>query len=193
MDAPPLFLFFDYVDPLSYLTDFVLRDALADAGAPALVRVPLELRPPPEPLLDPDGPPWSERWRIAEGPARSLGGPLRAPRLIPWTRKAHELVLHAAAHGVGEDAHREVFEAVFARGDDVGRVDVLVGIAASIGLDRSEAKAVLDVDRYASEVVRGRAHAERAGVASPPALVHGAAMLRGFLSAEALRTFVGLG
>jgi predicted DsbA family dithiol-disulfide isomerase len=102
-------------------------------------------------------------------------------------------VLHAGANGVAEEAHREVFEAFFGRGDDIGRVDVLVGIAVRIGLDHTEVKAVLDVDRYASEVGRHRAQAERAGVASPPALVHGTARLRDFLSREALRTFVGLG
>jgi 2-hydroxychromene-2-carboxylate isomerase len=204
MTARPPCFFFDYVDPLAYLVEreiSSLEEEVAAAerglpgprasGAPPLVRrVPLELRPPPEPLLDPDAPEGRDRWALAADEARRLGIRLAEPPLVPWTRKAHELVLHAAARGRGGSAHRLIFEAVFTRGMDVGRVDVLVALAGEIGLDATEAKAVLDVDRHAAEVAEGRALASRAGVAASPALVLDGVTLRGFHNRDSLRTFL---
>lgn len=181
-------LFYDYVDPLAYLVEREL--AVLPGPLPPVARIPLELRPPPAPLTDPDAPEWRERWERAEREAARLGIGLAGPTLIPWTRKAHELVLHAAAKGVGAAAHRLVFEAVFTRGADVGRVDVLVGLARELGLDPMEAKAVLDVDRYAAQVAAGRDLAARSGVAASPALVSPRGTLQGFHNRDALRTFL---
>ncbi len=182
--------YLDYVDPLAYLVE----QELSAAGIPrvllSLRRVPLELRPPPEPLLDPDGPEWRNRWELAHREARHLGIRLVEPLLVPWTRKAHELVLHATAKGVGDTAHRAVFDAVFLRGLDVGRVDVLVGLAGELGLDATETKVTLDVDRYAADVAAGRDAAARSGVAASPALVSGHGTLQGFHNRDALRTFL---
>ncbi|MDP2958674.1 MAG: DsbA family protein [Longimicrobiales bacterium] len=186
---PPVF-FFDYLDPLSYLVDRELASIEDGAGVRSPRRVPLELRPPPAPLLDPDGPEWGARWALAGEAASALGVPLLEPPLLPWTRKAHELVLHAAAKGLGAAAHQAVFEAVFLHGKDVGRVDVLVGLAQALGMDAMEAKVVLDVDRWAEDVAALRHAATEAGVAEPPALVLGSEILRGFHNRDALRTFL---
>ncbi len=190
MDPRTPVFFFDYLDPLSYLVDRELASIEGLAGVPAPRRVPLEVQPPPAPLLDPDGPEWSVRRALARGAASALGVPLLEPPFLPWTRKAHELVLHAEAKGLGAAAHRAVFEAVFLHGKDVGRVDVLVGLARALGMDAMEAKVVLDVDRYAQDVAALRRTAAEAGVAEPPALVRGSELLRGFHNRDALRTFL---
>lgn len=190
METPSPRFFFDYVDPLAYLVE---RELSAVGDEPALARVrrvPLELRAPPEPMLDPEERDWRERWELALEEARSLGIPLIELPLVPWTRKAHELVLHAAAQGVGDAAHTAVFDAVFLRGLDVGRVDVLVALAGELGLDPTETKAVLDVDRHAGDVAAGRAAAARAGVSASPALVSPWGMLQGFHNRDTLRTFL---
>jgi predicted DsbA family dithiol-disulfide isomerase len=186
---PPRF-YLDYVDPLAYLVELELAAAGIPHILPSLRRMPLELRPPPDPLLGPDAPEWRERWELAEAEARRLGIRLAEPALLPWTRKAHELVLHATAKGVGDAAHRAVFDAVFLEGRDVGRVDVLVELAGGLGLDATETKATLDVDRYAPDVVAARAVAARSGVAASPALVSGHGTLQGFHNRDALRTFL---
>jgi hypothetical protein len=187
--GPPR-LYFDYVDPLSYLVELELAAAARAGDLPEPERVPLELRLPPAPLLDPEGPWWRERWRAA----LALGGAgegieLAEPPILPWTRKAHELVAHARATGVGLQAHRAVFEAMFGRGEDIGRVDVLVDLARALGLDATEAKAVLDVDRYAQDVAALSAEAA-ARVGEPPALAFGGRVLRGFHNRDAVRTFL---
>ncbi len=182
--------YFDYVDPLSWLMDREIDAALREEDSVPPVRVPFELRPPPRPLLDPEGTWWQERWRTATTVAGTLGEPaLREPRILPWTRKAHEFVAHAASKGVGPEAHRGVFEAFFERGEDIGRVDVLVRLGQALGLDATETKVVLDVDRYAEEVA---AHAREAPAeaAEPPLLVDGPAVLRGFHNRDAVRTFL---
>jgi predicted DsbA family dithiol-disulfide isomerase len=185
----PIF-FFDYTDPVSYLLD---RELAAVAASPAHRtprRVPLELCVPPAPLLDPGGPAWRWRWDLATEVAEGEGIRLAEPVLVPWTRKAHELALHARAKGFGEPVHRAVFEAVFVHGRDVGRVDVLVGLAATLGLDPTETKVVLDVDRFSEEVAAGRATASRAGITEPPALLSAHGTLQGFHNRDALFTFL---
>lgn len=181
---------FDYVDPLSYLLDRELAAVTAEAGL-AVTLVPLEVRPPPEPLLDPDGPWWRERWAAASVAASGLEGPAPVePVLLPWTRKAHELVAHARAADREMDAHRSVFRAFFEEGRDIGRVDVLVELGVALGLDRTETKAVLDVDRYAAEVAAARDDALRVAGPHPPALSVGDRTLRGFHNRDAVRTFL---
>ncbi|NJD18498.1 MAG: hypothetical protein FIA95_04350, partial [Gemmatimonadetes bacterium] len=135
-------------------------------------------------------PEWRARWDAALEEASRLGIRLVEPVLLPWTRKAHALVLHAGAAGVGEAAHRAVFDAVILKGRDGGRVDGLVALAGELGLDAREAKVVLDVDRYAEDVAAGRAQAAGAGVAASPALVCAHGTLQGFHNRDALRTFL---
>ena len=183
-------LFFDYVDPLCYLLELELEQVLAEPGVPEVVRVPSETCPPPHPLLDPDGPWWAARWGAAQTIAADLGHTLVEPRILPWTRKAHELVAHATTHGMGDQAHRAVFQAVFGRGEDIGRVDVLVEVARSLGLDSQEAKVVLDVDRYSDQVAGLATRSKEAGVGEIPSLVREGRTLQGFHNRNALRTFL---
>ena len=189
---PPTF-FFDYVDPLSYLMHLEVENVRQESFAPplGLRRVPLELRPPPLPLLDPDGPPWATRWGAATVEAPRIGVTLAAaPQFLPWTRKAHELALLAQERGIGDAAHRALFEAVFVRGDDVGRVDVLVAIGERLGLPGGAVKVALDVDHFAAGVEAARRVAADAGVTCPPALAVGGRLLQGFHNHDAMRTFL---
>lgn len=190
MNAPRIRFFFDYLDPLSYLLDLEISDLEEAEGRPLVERVPLEINPPPGDLLDPDGNEWTARWRAALDAASDMEVRLTAPTILPWTRKAHELVLQAVGKGVGLEAHRAIFQAVFGEGADVGRVDVLVGIAEKLGMDPQDTKAVLDVDRHTAAVGSLRHEAETAGVTEPPALEAGGRILRGFHNREALRTFL---
>jgi predicted DsbA family dithiol-disulfide isomerase len=190
MDISRIRFFFDYLDPLSYLQELELGAVEEDTGTPLANRVPLEMRPPPRPLLDPDGEEWRHRWQAACAIAAQVGVHLTRPVILPWTRKAHELVLHAAEKGLEARTHRAVFRAVFADGADVGRVDVLVGIAERLGMDATEAKAVLDVDRHTAAVSDLRREASASGVAQPPALCRDGRVLQGFHNRDALRTFL---
>lgn len=183
--APPRF-FFDYVDPRSWIVDLRLRDVEGELGV-AVVRHPLELIPPPAPLLDPEESPFSERWEEARSAGEVEGLDLRRPSRVPWSRKAHELAFHAQEKGVLVEVHDAIFRAFHLEGRDIGRVDVLVDIATKAGLDLTGTKAVLDVDRHLDTLRALRQHAERRGVPGVPTILAGDRLLEGLPDRLAIR------
>jgi predicted DsbA family dithiol-disulfide isomerase len=173
--------FYDYVDPLSWLVERRLAEALVrPPKAPArlrLMRQPLELRPPPALLMAPDDPELVDRRRAVAAADPALGSRLCVPDLVPWTRKAHELALHAESVGRFDRVHTALFNAHLSDGLDIGRVDVLVRIASDEALEPAETKAVLDVDRYLERMREIRSDAMERGIDRvPTVLVDGAAL-----------------
>lgn len=185
---------FDYVDPGSYLLHRVVEGLGCDeAEGPAeVVPHPFEMRPPPQPLIDPGDPRWAALWDAMAQEARVLDVPLRRPRgIVPWSRKAHELVLEAAEKGRFEDVHDALFRAHFEEGRDIGRVDALVEVAVAHGLDASETRAALDVDRHRERLEVLRAEALEWGVRGVPTLLRpDGVRLEGFRRPEAVRGFL---
>jgi predicted DsbA family dithiol-disulfide isomerase len=181
-------IYFDLVDPLSYLVARELQGLEPAGGGRArpLWR-PFELRPPPMPLTTVSDPSFARRWARA----REVAGEVSfAPgELVPWTRKAHELLMHAPDERT-PDLRMRLFEAYLIEGRDIGRVDVLVEEARAMGLDPTEAKAVLDVDRHRTDVIAARAEAEAESVSSTPVLVRAEQRLEGFHNRAALGTFL---
>lgn len=180
MSRPPVRIYFDFVDPLSYVLSESLAAEESQPSEASAEWVGFELRPPPAPLTAGDDPVWAERRDAARARAVSLGLPLAVPVLVPWTRKAHELHFLAASHGMATEVRKSVFDAFFRDGLDIGRVDVLVGIAESVGLDRTEAKAVLDVDRHEADVAEARRKAVAAGVRDVPSCSVDGRVVEGF-------------
>ena len=189
MDPPPVSFYYDYVDPASYVLDCVLR-AQDLAHGVTLTHRPFELRPSPSPLIDPWGSGWTERWDMVERAATYYGVELARPDLVPWSRKAHELALHAREKGCFERVHTALLRAFFAEGRDIGRVDLLVALAAEAGLDTTETKAVLDVDRFAGNLIAVRDAALRDGVRGVPTLESGELRLQGLPDREGLLRFL---
>ena len=175
MPTTPVRLYFDFVDPLSY----VASRALGGVGEMA-EWVGFELLPAPAPLTAGNDPFWVARRRAAGQAAERLGLELAPPALVPWSRKAHELHLYATEHGRGAEIRAAVFDAFFREGRDIGRVDVLVELAGAVGLDRTETKAVLDVDRHEADVTAARAEAQKAGVTDVPSHVVSGRVVEGF-------------
>lgn len=175
----------DYVDPASYLVHLILRRLDVEVE-----RKPLELRQPPDPLIDPRDRGWREYMAEMRGWAEALEAPFRPPPLVPWTRKAHELAVHARGKRRAEEMDRRIYDAYFAEGRDIGRVDVLVEVAEAVGLDPTETKVALDVDRYGSRVEEERRRALEAGVRGVPTLAADHGTLEGFHPEEEIRTFL---
>jgi predicted DsbA family dithiol-disulfide isomerase len=188
MPAPVRF-FFDYVDPGSYLIERMLAEVEAAHGL-VVERIPYEVTPPPTPLVDPRGETWRRFWEGARAMAAEEGATLAEPRLVPWTRKAHELALHAREQGRFADIHPALFGAFLLEGRDLGRVDVLLDVATRHGLDLTAAKAVLDVDRHTGAVSDARASAERLGVRGVPTLLSEHGRLEGFRGRAATLAFL---
>lgn len=185
----PVYFFFDYVDPASFLVERHLS-SVEDSLSTAAERIPFEVRPPPTPLADPRSLQWREFWEKAGAAALEEGIELVCPRLVPWTRKAHELAFHSREEDSFHALHRTLFEAFWLEGEDLGRVDVLLELAERNGLDRSHTKAVLDVDRHASTVTAARTSAERLGVRGVPTLRAGERTLEGLQNRGAIFAFL---
>jgi len=156
----------------------------------AFERTPFEVRPPSEALVDPDEPAWRAYWRDAAEQLTAEGFAIVAPRRVPWTRKAHELGFHARESGVFERVHPALLEAFHLAGRDIGRVDVLIGVAADVGLKDTGTRAVLDVDRYAPGVAEARERALSEGVRGAPTLQMGGRLLEGVRNDEEIRAFL---
>lgn len=185
---------FDYVDPGSYLSHALLRRwREAGEAIPEVEWVPLELRPLPEPPLDPTDEGWSAMTEAMQSAAGELGIPLQAPGNLPRTRKAHEMALHAEESGRHAEVHHALFLAHFRDGLDLGRVDVLVALAEGLGLDGAEVRTVLGVDRFLPRVLEFRRRALEAGVRGVPTLELGAERLEGFTGVDRLRGFIDEG
>lgn len=189
MDDQPLIVFyFDYVDPGSYLMHRQLGPLLPDGFEPTVH--PLEVCPAPQELIDGMDSDWRAYGETVAGLAREAEIRMAHPAFIPWSRKAHELRLHAAGQGLESPMHEEIFSARFRDGADIGRIDVLVTVAERVGLDPSETKAVLDVDKHRDRVVDLRREAEEAGVKRVPTLRSGDLSLEGPASMGELRHFL---
>ncbi len=164
---------------------------MEDAGTSVEVEpAPLEVRPPPLPVLAPTEEPWLSLHEEMGALARELDVTLRTPGFIPWSRKAHELTLHAQEKGCFRPIHRALFEAHFVEGKDIGRVDVLVEIGSGHGLDRTEIKTVLDVDRFKDAVLEIQGQARQAEVVGVPTLLGPGRRLEGFQGPEAVHAFI---
>lgn len=87
------------------------------------------------------------------------------------TRKAHELLHLAKAHGVQAEAKEALMSAYFVKGRHVGRIDELVAIADEIGIDPNEARSALESGSYAGAVAADVAQATAYGISGVPFFV----------------------
>jgi predicted DsbA family dithiol-disulfide isomerase len=183
-----LTIFSDFTCPYSYVTEAGLRRVVGGHEGVEVRYRALELYPAPaEPGALADEAGWEEAVRPL---AERLGITLRAPAFRPRTRKAHEAARFAEEQGVGEAMRDAIYRAYWAEERDIGRVDVLMEIAASLGLDPVDLKIALDIDQYSESVVHDQRLAERLRVPGAPTIFVGtgatATVLVGAQSPEAL-------
>lgn len=181
-DPERLSIAFDYVDPGSYAAFLALGD-------PGRFRwQPLELRTPGSPSIDPRDAEWAQMTEAVLTEVRRSGVAARTPTHVPLTRKAHELACHAKEHDRFDRVHRALFEAHFEGERDIGRVDVLVQIAADAGLEPAEARTVLGVDRFGPDIADERRRLIETGIVGVPTIWSDQARIEGFRGVAAFRS-----
>lgn len=87
------------------------------------------------------------------------------------TFKAHQLLHWAEEQGKQTELKLAFFEAFFTRREDVSNDEVLTTVAASVGLDKQEAQAVLDDGRYADITRQKEQFWMQNGIRGVPAVV----------------------
>lgn len=160
----------DYVCPFCYLEEPVLERLRHEyAERVDIVWRAFELRPEPHPTLDPDGAYLHRVWNRSVYPmAQERGMTLRLPPVQPRSRKALELAEFARTHGRFADLHRALFKTFFEDGRDLGDIDTLVEIAASVGLPADASRAVLQQGSFRDRVLADAQEAHALGISGVP-------------------------
>ncbi|MGK7868142.1 DsbA family oxidoreductase [Falsiroseomonas sp. E2-1-a20] len=92
-------------------------------------------------------------------------------RRVPPSLDAHRLVRLADRHGVAADAVDALFQGYFCDGQDIGDLAVLVGIAASLGMDPTATRRLLAGAAEAEGVHADNLRAHRLGINGVPCFV----------------------
>jgi predicted DsbA family dithiol-disulfide isomerase len=118
--------------------------------------------------------------------ARELGLPLSERKMTYNSRRAQELAKWAESKGVGEEFHRAVFRAYYVETKNIGKVDELRRLAASVGLSQEEAKGVLEERPYREAVDADWTRCYDLGITAVPTFVIDREWVVGFQPYEAL-------
>jgi len=84
------------------------------------------------------------------------------------TFDAHRLLHLAAAHGLQGEVEERLMRATFTEGEPIGERDTLVRLAADVGLDAEEVRAVLASDAHADAVRADEAEAGTLDITGVP-------------------------
>ncbi|APE29935.1 hypothetical protein BOX17_02530 [Halomonas aestuarii] len=170
-------VFSDYVCPFCYLEAPEL-EALAErfTGEVAIRWRAFELRPEPEPTLDPDGDYLHDIWERAVYPmAAERGMTLRLPRRQPRSRLAHEASAWAGEQegvrpGAGDAMRTALFRGFFEESLDLADPEALVQVADGLGLDGAGLRRALAEGDYTDRVLADQRLAGELGIGGVPGL-----------------------
>lgn len=185
--AVTLDVYFDFACPYCFLGEYPLERALYGRQV-TVVHRPFELRPYPEPTLDPAGADLEETWKQSVYPlARGLRVPIKRPPVQPYTHLAFEGLIFAQERLVEPAYRHRVYAAFFQEGLDIGKLEVLAGLASEIGLSKQEFLEDVGSRRYWPAHRAALRHAyDEARVTRVPTFVVGGRQLIGMQSTEAL-------
>ena len=161
----------DYVCPFCYLEEPVLAQIRSIFPGVAVARRAFELRPEQVPTLDPKGDYLRDVWARSVYPlSHERGMTLRLPPMQPRSRVAHEAVAFARTHQKDEELHTAIFRAFFEYGEDIGQVDVLAGLASSVGLSETALRGALGGATHRAAVLADEQLAQHLGMKGVPAM-----------------------
>lgn len=170
-------VFSDFVCPFCYL-EVPELDALDERfGDVVAIRWrAFELRPEPEPTLDPGGDYLHDTWERAVYPmAAERGMLLRLPRLQPRSRLAHEASAWARTQealrpGADIAMRSALFRGFFEESLDLADPEALVGVAQTLALDGQALGQALAQGDFRQEVRADQHTARELGIGGVPGL-----------------------
>jgi len=107
------------------------------------------------------------------------------------SRLAQELGKWAESKGKGDPFHHAAFRAYFAEGINIAKIPALLDIAASVGLPRGEAEAVLEKRAFKKDVDEDWSLSQKKGITAVPTFVMNKDKLVGAYPYEALQKLMG--
>ena len=166
---------------------------LRDRHDVAMEWLPYELRPEPAPLPRIDGPEgerFRENWQRGVAPlAERFGVEMHFPPFKPRSRRAHEAAELARERSLFEPMRTALFRAFFVDNRDLGEIDVLADVGASVGLDPAELRDALEAGRYTARVVELEGIAARVAISAVPTVVIGEPTSPGALAVAGVRPY----
>ncbi|WFM72474.1 DsbA family protein [Halomonas sp. CKK8] len=168
-------VFSDFVCPFCYLEVPELAALEERFGDVVAIRWrAFELRPEPEPTLDPDGDYLHDTWERAVYPmAAERGMTLRLPRRQPRSRLAHEASAWARTQEAlrAEGAMRTaLFRGFFEESLDLADPEALVQVAQTLDLDGQALRQVLAQGDFLQQVRADQQTARELGIGGVPGL-----------------------
>jgi len=103
--------------------------------------------------------------------ADELGLPLGQRKKTYNSRLAQELGKWAESEGKGDEFHDAVFRAYFVDAKNIGKVDVLAGLAKSVSLTEKEARKALQTRAFKEAVDVDWARSRELGITAVPTFV----------------------
>lgn len=107
----------------------------------------------------------------AAGRAEGIEFDFDAIQRTPNTLHSHRLIRFASRMGCEADAVEALYAAYFCKGQDIGRLDVLIDLGTAIGLSADRLGAYLESDRDIAQVMSENARAHRLGVNGVPCVI----------------------
>lgn len=164
----------DYVCPFCYLERPVLERVRAELGGNVEIDWrSFELRPEPEPTLDPNAEYLHRVWKQSVYPMAQERGLslMKLPPVQPRSRKAHQAAEYAREAGLLDAMNHALFKAFFEDGRDLADPDVLIEIGRSVGLEEDGLRASLESNRHEDRVLEDEQLARQIGISGVPALI----------------------
>ncbi|AOW93021.1 thioredoxin [Rhodococcus sp. WMMA185] len=189
----PVDVFIDYVCPFCFLVEPAIEGLKRDRDVDVTIR-PFELRPYPVPTLRPEDEYLPRVWKDAVYPmAERVGLPMALPSISPQprTEKAFMVLQLAQEQHRAEVYTVAMYRAFFQEDRNIGENEIILDIATSVGLDRTEAELALHSDeRRARQRADHDFAANTVGIDSVPSVVIDGHVLRGVPSAAEMKNAV---
>jgi predicted DsbA family dithiol-disulfide isomerase len=156
--------------------------------------MPFELRPEPNPTLEPEGDYLQTAWSRSIYPiAEQMGVKIVLPKVSPQphTHLAFEGYQYAKEHGKGNEYNHRMFTAFFQEEQDIGDMDVLTRLAGELGLDEQGFREALAAGKYKDTHQKALHHAyQEAQISAVPTFIIGDRVLQGMYGKETLEQVV---
>ncbi|HEX5542780.1 MAG TPA: DsbA family protein [Micromonospora sp.] len=186
-------VFVDYVCPYCLLVEDAVAELERERDVEIEIR-PFELRPDPVPTLRPEDDYLPRVWNGSVYPmARRLGVDIVLPSVSPQPRtaKAFMVLQLAKERGVAQEYSSAMFRAFFQQDRNIGEDEVIVEVATSVGLDRSEVERALASEERRSRQLADQQYAvESVGVSAVPSFRVAGRLYSGVLDADQLKQAV---